>query len=57
MGRDELRERIEKVKQWDVYAFGEIQGKRAIIEPILDCLGWDTSNPGEVVLEYARCPF
>jgi len=37
MGRDELRERIEKVKQWNVLTFGETQAKRAIIEPIFDC--------------------
>lgn len=56
MSRDDikecLRERIEKAKQWNVSDFGEIQAKRAIMEPILDCLEWDTSNPGEVRLEY-----
>lgn len=53
MERDGLRDRVEKVKQWDVSDFGEVQGKKAIIEPILDCLDWDTSNPSEVRLEYA----
>jgi len=51
-----LRDRIEKVKQWDVCSFPEMQGKRAIIEPILECLGWDTSNPSEVRLEYPVIP-
>jgi len=51
-----LRDRIEKVKQWVVNDFGEVQGKKAIIEPILDCLGWDTSNPSEVRLEYPVRP-
>lgn len=51
-----LRDRIEMVKQWDVCTFSEIQGKRAIIEPILECLGWDTSNPSVVRLEYPIRP-
>lgn len=52
MNRDELKARIEKVKQWDVLTFGEMQAKRAIIEPIFDCLDWETSEPDEVFLEY-----
>jgi len=53
MGRDDLLERINQVKLWDVCTFGETQAKKSIIEPILDRLGWDTSNPNEVVLEYS----
>lgn len=53
MGRDDLIDRVTQVRQWDVRPFGETQAKKAIIEPILDRLGWDTSNPSEVVLEYS----
>ena len=52
MAPDKLKARIEKIKEMDVSGFGETQAKKAVIEPVLDCLEWDTYNPDEVTLEF-----
>lgn len=54
MDRDKLKARIEKIRGFnDILNFVEAQAKRTIIEPICDSLGWDTSDPDEVRLEYS----
>jgi predicted type IV restriction endonuclease len=56
MDREKLKERILKVRGWNVGEFGETQAKTSIIQPIFDCLGWDSSDPGEVFYEYPLSP-
>ncbi|MHC4144219.1 MAG: hypothetical protein ACYSWW_02050 [Planctomycetota bacterium] len=56
MDRDRLRQHILKVRGWPVLEFGENQAKTSIIQPIFDCLGWETSDPEEAKLEYALSP-
>lgn len=54
MNRDELKARIEKIRGFgNVFDFNETQAKKAIIEPICECLKWETSDPDEVRLEYS----
>lgn len=52
MDRDGLRQRIMKVNDWSVSDFNENQVKTSIIQPIFNSLGWDTSDPVEVKLEF-----
>ena len=47
-----LKACIEKIRTFDVYSFDKTQARKAIIEPILENLGWDFYNPSEVKLEY-----
>jgi predicted type IV restriction endonuclease len=56
MKREMLKQRITKVKEWNVLEFNEQQAKGSIIEPIFNCLDWDVTDPEEVFREYKLPP-
>jgi len=52
MDNEVLADRIRRIRGYDIGSFNETQAKNSIIEPVFNCLQWDTSDPNEVVLEY-----
>lgn len=56
MNRENLKYRIMRINELNILDFREEQTKKTLIEPIFDNLGWDTSDPQEVVLEYYLPP-
>lgn len=47
-----VAEEIERIKSMDTSKLNESTAKTAVVLPVLRALGWDTSDPDEVHLEY-----